>query len=257
MMDSANLYTKRVAQRGSPMMANVFIDPKSEKGRRDARPRNLEAPLRDLVTDRMRNAILAGRYKPSERLIEDRLAKDFNVSRNPVREALRSLASEGLVVLTPRRGAAVAGFSLEEAREMIEVRSNLEGMNARLAARRCDSAMIEALRAVLAEGRAKARSGAVEQLVRLNGRFHDLLAKAGNNRILADLMRSLRERTNLVFAPRSAKGAARNWEEHGAILEAVIARDEELAALLAARHVLRAGHRYLAAVGSGRDVSSA
>jgi DNA-binding GntR family transcriptional regulator len=208
------------------------------------------APLRDLVTDQIRQAILAGRYRPGERLIEDRLAEDFKVSRNPVREALRVLASEGLIVVQPRRGATVAGFSATEAREMIEVRATLEAMNARLAARRRDPGMIAALRECLEEGRARTlpsqgEAATAEDFVRLNGRFHDLLAAAGHNRILADIMRSLRQRTNLVFAPMSAKQASRNWDEHAAILEAVIGGDEDLAALLASRHVLQAGERYL------------
>ncbi len=207
-----------------------------------------EPPLRERVTEQIRTAILSGRLRPGERLVEESLAEDFRVSRNPVREALRSLAAEGLVVLTPRRGAAVANFTPEEGREMIEVRAMLEAMNARLAARRRAPEMLAALRQVLAEGRAKARSGGARELVRLNGRFHDLLAAAGRNRILGDLMRSLRERTNLVFAPLNAGRAAQNWEEHAAILEAVIAGDEELAALLASRHVLQAGQR---AMGEG------
>src|ERR1044071_4757527 len=80
---------------------------------------DLHAPLRDLVTDQIRTAILSGRFKPGERLIEDRLPGAFRVSRNPVREALRTLASEGLVSLTPRRGAAVATVNRTEAQEMI------------------------------------------------------------------------------------------------------------------------------------------
>jgi DNA-binding GntR family transcriptional regulator len=213
-------------------------------------------PLRDLVTERIRDAILAGRYRPGERLVEDRLATDFQVSRNPVREALRSLASEGLVVVTPRRGAAVAAFSAAEGQEMIEARAMLEGLNARHAARRHDPEMIAALREVLAEGRAKAGSASPEELVRLNARFHDLLAAAGSSRVLGDIMRSLRERTNLVFSPMSAAAAAQNWNEHAAILEAVIAGDEDLAALHATRHVLKAGQRY-AAVGEDRQSGAA
>lgn len=212
----------------------------------------LHAPLRDLVVERLRADILSGRYKAGERLVEDRLAEDFKVSRNPVREALRALAAEGLVLVTPRRGATVAGFSAAEAREMIEVRATLEGMNARLAARRRDSAMMAALEACLEEGVGKAGGGDPASLQRLNARFHDLLAAAGHNRILADLMRLLRERTNLVFAPRNAVGAGETWSEHRAILEAVLAGDEELAALLAARHVLQAGERYLAAAALDR-----
>lgn len=206
-----------------------------------------DRPLHAVVTEELRNAILAGRYKPGARLIEDRLAGDLRVSRNPVREALRALAAEGLVAITPRRGAAVAVFGPDEGREMIEVRAMLEGLNARHAARRHDPAMIAALGAVLEEGRAKAGTASTEELVRLNGRFHDLLAAAGNNRILGDIMRSLRERTNLVFAPMSSAAAAQNWAEHAAILEAVIAGDEDLAALHATRHVLKAGQRYAAA----------
>ncbi|TAJ74416.1 MAG: FCD domain-containing protein, partial [Gallionellaceae bacterium] len=75
------------------------------------------------------------------------------------------------------------------------------------------------------------------------------------NRILADLMRSLRERTDLVFAPLSPKQAARNWDEHAAILAAVIAGDEALADLLASRHVLQAGERYLAEAGTGAEAA--
>ena len=96
----------------------------SERSRPKA---EIDSPLREIVTSELRQAILAGRYKPGERLVEDRLAEDFGVSRNPVREALRSLAAEGLVSLTARRGATVAAPSAEDAREMIEVRATLEG----------------------------------------------------------------------------------------------------------------------------------
>ena len=212
----------------------------------------LHLPLRDLVTERIRGAILAGRYRPGDRLVEDRLASDFRVSRNPVREALRSLASEGLVVVTPRRGAAVAAFTATEGQEMIEARAMLEGLNARHAARRHDPSMIMALRAVLEEGRAKAGSASPEELVRLNARFHDLLAAAGSSRVLGDILRSLRERTNLVFSQASTVAAAQNWSEHAAILEAVIAGDEDLAALHATRHVLKAGQRYAGAAETDR-----
>src|SRR5260221_3666456 len=85
-----------------------------------------DSPLRDIITEELRQAILSGRYKPGQRLIEDRLAQDFEVSRHPVREALRSLAAEGLVALTARRGATVAAPSAADGRGMIEVRATLE-----------------------------------------------------------------------------------------------------------------------------------
>lgn len=201
--------------------------------------------LGDLVAGEIRRAILAGRYKPGERLVEDRLARDFSVSRIPVREALRSLASEGLVVMAPRRGATVTTISREAAQEMIEVRATLEGLNARLAARRRDPPLLAAIDEVLKQGNAAAKAGRVEALVELNAQFHDLLARAGSNTVLGDILRSLRDRTSTVFKPNPER-ARRDWEEHARILEAVVGGDEDLAALLAARHVAGAGDDYLA-----------
>src|SRR6202045_5255261 len=89
--------------------------------------------LHDQVVTELRQAILSGRLKPGERLVEGRLADELGVSRNPVREAIRVLASEGLVDVAARRGASVAVMSDQEARETIEVRALLEGENARLA----------------------------------------------------------------------------------------------------------------------------
>jgi DNA-binding GntR family transcriptional regulator len=207
------------------------------------------APLRDLVAQEIRRAILAGRFKPGERLVEDRLARDFGVSRNPVREALRALASEGLIEVTARRGAAVAALDPGAAQEMVEVRAALEGFNARLAARRRDPRILGRLQDILKRGSDAARNGQIERLGGLNGRFHDTLADAGSNQILADLMRSLRERTSRVFGPISGDRAERTWTEHAEILKAVIAGDEDLACLLATRHVLNAGADYLAEQG--------
>ena len=215
------------------------------------------SPLREIVTAELRQAILSGRYKPGQRLVEDRLAEDFGVSRNPVREALRSLAAEGLVALTARRGATVAAPSPDDAREMIEVRATLEALNARHAARRRDPQVIAVLSAVLREGAAAAAGSAVAALPELNARFHDALAAAGSNRVLGDLMRSLRLRTGAVFAPQGAWRATETWAEHEAILKAVIAGDEELSALLAGRHVMKAGDAFLKdAAGAGSDVDS-
>jgi DNA-binding GntR family transcriptional regulator len=204
-----------------------------------------DSPLREIVTAELRQAILSGRYKPGQRLVEDRLAEDFGVSRNPVREALRSLAAEGLVALTARRGATVAAPSPDDAREMIEVRATLEALNARHAARRRDPQVIAVLSAVLREGAAAAAAGTVAALPELNARFHDALAAAGSNRVLGDLMRSLRLRTGAVFAPQGAWRATETWAEHEAILKAVIAGDEDLSALLAGRHVMKAGDDFL------------
>jgi len=100
--------------------------------------------LHDQVVTELRQAILSGRLKPGERLVEGRLADELGVSRNPVREAIRVLASEGLIEVTARRGAAVATMTEQEARETIELRALLEGQNARLAARRQELTELQA-----------------------------------------------------------------------------------------------------------------
>jgi len=196
--------------------------------------------LSQRVADELRRSILTNRRKPGERLIEDRLSEELGVSRIPVREALRLLASEGLVEVLPRRGASVAHFSPDVARDLVEVRATLEGLNARLAARHHEPQIIEELRHVLTEGNKAAKSRNVEDLVRLNGEFHDKLGQAGRNSILGDIMRTLRERTSLVFAANTARRAHQDWDEHSKILAAVIDGDEELASILATRHVNRA-----------------
>ncbi|MFN0298830.1 MAG: GntR family transcriptional regulator [Burkholderiales bacterium] len=205
-------------------------------------------PLGQVVVDALRKAIHSSRYKPGERLVEDRLAEDMGVSRVPIREALRVLATEGLVEIAPRRGATVSALSRDAAREMIEVRATLEGLNARLAARRHPPETAAALESVLDTGNRTAAKGDAAKLHALNARFHDLLANAGGNAVLGEIMRTLRTRTTPFFATTSRKRAKEIWEEHAAIVRAVIGGDEALAELLAARHVTNAGLQVIASI---------
>ena len=216
--------------------------------------RRKKVPLGKRATEDLRRAILMGRYKPGERLVEDRLSAELGISRVPIREALRTLAGDGLVDVRPRRGATVAVISVAMAQDLIEVRAMLEGLNARLAARHLQPGIAGELKRVLAEGNAAAVSRDVGDLVRLNAAFHDKLAEGGRNAILWDIMRMLRERTGLVFARNTAERAVEDWNEHSQILAAVIDGDEELASLLATRHVRRAGE---AAAAPGPDAIAA
>ncbi len=211
------------------------------------------SPLHDRVVTELRQAILSGRLKPGERLIEGRLADELGVSRNPVREAIRALASEGLIEVTARRGAAVATMTEQEARETIEVRALLEGQNARLAARRQDRQIIKRIEAVLNKGTAAVAARRFDQLFDLNQRFHSELAAAGQNTVLGELLQRLRERTAMLFAPMDPRRQARSWEEHAAILRAIIEGDERTAAALAAEHVMRAGMDFLVGLNTGGE----
>lgn len=198
------------------------------------------SPLTQLVVDALRDKILNGAIAQGERLVESRLSEEFSVSRMPVREALRQLAASGLVTIEPRRGATVTAFQGAQLRELVEVRATLEALNAKLAAQRHDPRQIAELNALLAEGmRLASTSGDMETLARLNVRFHDSLGHIAANSVLQEMMRTLRDRTAVLFAPFTNR-TQQNWEEHAAILRAVISGDAELASLLAARHVYNA-----------------
>lgn len=213
----------------------------------DAPPTADRASLSKVVAEQIRGQILSGKLRPGERLVEDRLSAELGVSRVPVREALLGLSVEGLVNLEPRRGASVVEISPETVAELVEVRALLEGLNARLAARRHDPAIVAELSDALRRGNAAAGSGSAEQLTRLNAEFHDLLAIASRNAVLSGIMRSLRERTSLAFAANGPTRALQDWKEHSGVLAAVIEGDEDLAELLATRHVQNATAAFAAA----------
>lgn len=193
--------------------------------------------INSAVADTLRQAILSGRFQPGERLTEVGLAKAFDVSRNPVREALRVLEVEGIVEINPRRGARVALLSNEEIQEIIELRAELESMSARYAARRCSDEARSALTKLLEDGDDAQTRGDLEVLDELNQKFHNQIAMAGKNRFLVGFMKTLNEKTQWIFANRPRYNVADNWKEHAAILRAVIDADEELASVLAKRHV--------------------
>jgi len=197
-------------------------------------------PLTKLVTAALRERILNGEIGLGERLVEGRLSEELGVSRMPVREALRELAAEGIVTIEPRRGASVITYTEEQKRELIEVRATLEALNAKLAARRHDPKQIAELEAILEEGARLMAEDNPAAVIRQNFRFHAALGKVAGNSVLQDTTGSLRARTAMLFAPNGAARARQNWQEHAAILRAVIEGDGELAALLAARHVYNA-----------------
>ncbi|MEM7444982.1 MAG: GntR family transcriptional regulator [Pseudomonadota bacterium] len=197
--------------------------------------------LNDRVREALRDAIVGGQFKPGDRLVEAKLAELFGVSRNPVREALKALGNEGIVTIAPRRGAVVAELSEGEAADVVELRAALEGFSARLAARRLDGEAGARLMSVLKAGDEAAERGDTDALPGLNDIFHAELADASSNLVLAGIMRTLRAKTHWLFASVSEQRVLASWKEHAGILRAILDRDEEMAALLASRHVTNVG----------------
>lgn len=233
-------------------MAKLYGMPKTQSARKRrmvrtvpaaTRPGSLgarHAPLNKLVADAIRDRILAGDFAPGERLAEEGLSAELGVSRMPVREALRVLAAEGVVTIEPRRGAWVSSYTADQVRELVEVRATLESLNAKLAARRKDPRQISELQRILANGARITERTELASIQENNNKFHEALEAVAGNTVLSSIVRSLRDRTALVFARQSRARVRENWKEHAQIVRAVIAGDAELAALLAARHVFNA-----------------
>jgi DNA-binding GntR family transcriptional regulator len=201
-------------------------------------------PLRTLVCDELRRRIVTGELPPGSRLVEDRLALQLGVSRNPVRESLQVLAGEGFVELLPRRGAVVARVTAEQAEELFDVRMALESLAARLAARRRDPAALARLRDVLVRAREATEQGELDRLAACNTEFHQQVVAAGANTYLSLLVAPMARRVQWVFRTSAADRGPHSWTEHEALLRAIEAGDEEHALALASAHVAAARASY-------------
>ena len=209
-------------------------------------PGRLQRPLRDLALDAIRSRIVSGIDPPGSRLVEDRLATELGMSRNPVREALRVLAAEGYVEMIPRRGAVVATISDDEASEIFELRMALEALAARLAARKAVAGDGRELSRLLeASRRAAARQDAAA-LPTLNTQFHEEVLRLAKNGHLRNVMIPLRGRMQWIFS-HTAAGARgpHSVAEHEALAAAILARDEDRAAALAGAHIAAARESFL------------
>ena len=199
-------------------------------------------PLRDLVFETLREAIRSGKLQPGQRLMELQLAEDLGVSRTPVREAIRKLELEGLVVMVPRKGAYVEELSMKDMAEVFEMRSALDGLAAALAAERITEEEIEALERLLVEiSEAIARKD-LNACIQADTTFHERLYQASRNVRLAQTIGNLRERIQLFRTTSLGRPGRMNLalEEHRQILEAISRRNGRLAQKLAFQHIERA-----------------
>lgn len=207
-------------------------------------------PLRELVFESLREAIITGTLKPGERLMEIQLAEELGVSRTPVREAIRKLELEGFVVMIPRKGAYVAGLSLKEMSDVFEIRGALESLAAQLAAERITDEELEKLERLLVKIAEHIEKGDIEQVIALDIEFHDVLFQASRNQRLVQMVSYLREqvhryRTTSLSYPGRMKAAL---EEHMKIVEALSARDAEAAGRLAQEHIDSAESSFMQAI---------
>ncbi|PJN38300.1 GntR family transcriptional regulator [Streptomyces sp. CB02959] len=187
----------------------------------------------------IRDDIVSGVLAPGSRLVEDILAARYGVSRVPVREALRTLQSEGFVTTRHHAGACVAELTEQEAADLLDVRALLEPLGAARAAARRSSAHLKVLRGLVRLGRERARHGHPADLRQLDAWFHETLAQAAGSPSLTTLLTQLRRKIEWVYAVEPPARPADSWDEHGAVLDAVARGDAERARALMAAHVER------------------
>ena len=184
-------------------------------------------PLRDVVFNTLRDAILHGELLPGERLMEITLANRLGVSRTPVREAIRKLELEGLVIMVPRKGAQVAQITEKDLNDVLEVRLGLEELAMQLSCERIDEAQQEQIRKAALEFEKLMESDDITALAQADVKFHELIYEATRNRRLIQIINNLREQMYRYRIEYLKDSTARRTlvKEHREIYEALKARD--------------------------------
>lgn len=215
-------------------------------------------PLREVVCETLRNAIVSGILKPGERLMEIQLAEELGVSRTPVREAIRKLELEGFVIMIPRRGTYVADLSIKDINEVYEVRTSLDVLAAGLAAERITEEELEQMERLLVQIGEYIDNGDMDKIVEADSLFHDILYRASRNDRLVGIINNLREQlTRFRSMSMSYPGRLKNTlEEHSRLVEAIAQRDPELAQQRAVEHMENAEQTLLNDLNERRNQSN-
>jgi len=204
-------------------------------------PVNLDSykPLRELVLEAIREAIINGSLKPRERLMEIQMAEELGVSRTPIREALRKLELEGFIVMVPRKGAYVADISTKDIADVFEIRASLEGLAAALAAERATEEELEFMERCLVIKAEAIANADFDKLVDIDTKFHEAIYKASRNERLVSIVNNLREQIQrLRTTSLSVPGRMyQSLKEHRAIVEAIQSRDVSLARQVSQDHI--------------------
>ena len=200
---------------------------------------NAYLPLRDVVFQTLRQAILKGELKPGERLMEIKLAETLGVSRTPIREAIRKLELEGLVIMIPRKGAAVANITEKDTKDVLEVRRTLEMFAVEVACDRITKEQLAALKEAAKAFEASKGSNDLMRIAETDMHFHEIIYEATHNERLVQMLNNLREnmyryRIEYLKDSNYYDGLVR---EHKAILEAIESGDKEKAGIYMKNHI--------------------
>ncbi|HXH22230.1 MAG TPA: GntR family transcriptional regulator [Dehalococcoidia bacterium] len=203
---------------------------------------HVAAPIRTQVVETLRTAITSGRFAAGQRLVEKELCALMEVSRASLREALRQLEAEGLVVNVPNRGLVVARLTVRDAESIYEVRGVLEALAARLFASRATDEQVAALGTAVGRLGAAYAAGDVERIIAIKKEFYDILFAGSGNSVIPSILRSVNAR--ITQLRRVSLSSPARWPasiaEIRAMLAAIERRDPEAAFHAALDHVQRA-----------------
>ena len=200
---------------------------------------DMNLPLRDVVFNTLRKGILRGDLKPGERLMEIKLANKLGVSRTPVREAIRTLELEGLVLMIPRRGAEVAKITEKNLRDALEIRGTLEKLAVTLACARISPEEMEELKKASDYCAAFLDKKDVMGIAKADENFHNVIYHATDNQKLIKILHNLSEqvyRYRVEYLKRETT-PAQIIKEHKALLEAMEEGNVQLASEIATIHI--------------------
>ena len=200
----------------------------------------VQKPLKDLVYLELKHKILTGEIVSQTRLMEIDLSEKMNVSRTPIREAIKRLADDGLVKVEPRRGAYVANISIKDMLDVFEVREDMEGFVAKLAARRITDEGRAQLKAIAAEYEAAIeKADDKERIIELDEKFHNFIVKCSGNETLRELVNYVQElslRFRYLYYDDSSLYES-TAEQHNRIMDAINSGRENDARVEADAHV--------------------
>ena len=196
-------------------------------------------PLRDVVFNTLRKAILKGELKPGERLMEIALAERLGVSRTPVREAMRKLELEGLVVMIPRRGAQVANITEKDLNDVLEVRMALENLSIENACKKLTEEQLAELKRAAKVFEATMEEGNLVKLAEADVAFHEVIYQSSDNRRLNQVLNNLREQIYRYRVEYLKEEETRKLlvKEHDEIYEAIRNRDVKTAQEISYQHI--------------------
>jgi len=196
-------------------------------------------PLRELVYEELKTQILKGKITPGTRLMEIDLADTLGVSRTPIREAIRKLEKEGLVIIEPRKGAYASQISTADMIDILEVRQDVEGLAAYFAATRMNGDELSELREISASYNKAVEDGCTPDMIKYDVQFHRGIADSSHNKILVQMVAQLQElvlRFRYIYYD-DFRRAEKMPKEHADIMEAIAAGDGEKARAAADFHI--------------------